>query len=269
MAKDNFASKWAITSTTPVTPTDHNNGGDGVQADFEARMIAEGMVAGFATGGTAPTLSGTTALSLPAQTGYASGRRFTAAALFTFAAQANGDYLVYLDASAEALAVTTGAVDCAADLLVAGVTWADPTLSAVVDKRLFGILPQLWTGFVAGTLAASTLAAVDRRLVPSGYKFQFDEDCLSCAVAAPGSANTTAVDIHAGAAGAAPNTIFTTQTRRATVPFSTTAYAAVAGGAPQANRLLTGPAIVELYVDTVGTDAVGLSWSIKGRMLPV
>lgn len=268
MAKDNFEHKWAIASTDPVTPTEHNNGGDGVQGDFELRMVAEGMVAGFMAGGAAPTLSGTTALSLPAQTGYASGKRFTAAAVLTFAAQTAGTYNVYLDASAEALAATTGAVDTNIDLLVAEVAWASPTLSAVVDKRQFGLLPHTLTGYIAGTLAASTFAAVDVRFIPDGYKFQFAEDALQIALLAPGSANTTAVDIHAGAAGSAPATIFTTQTRRALAPYSTATYAAVTSGAPQASRLISGPALIEIYVDTVATDAAGLSWSLKGRLLP-
>ena len=269
MAKDSYQYKQAIQSDDPVTPTEHNNAGDGVQRDFELRMIAAGSVAGFATGGSAPTLSGTTALSLPAQTAHASGKRFTAAAVHTFAAEANDTYLVYLDASAEALAVTTGAVDCTIDLLVAQVVWADPTLSAVVDKRLFGLMPEVLTGFVSGALAASTAAAVDRRLVPEGYKFQFDEDCLSGLVAVQGSANTTYVDIHAGATTAgAPATVFTTQANRLTIPYTVTAYAAVTAGAPEANRLLTGPAIIEVYVDAVATDAEDLSWTIKGRLLP-
>ena len=268
MGKDNYQYKQAIQSSDPVTPTEHNNAGDGVQREFELRMVAEGMVAGFEYGGSPPTLSGTTALSLPAQTAYASGRRFTAAAVHTFAAEANGDYLVYLDASAEALAVTTGAVDCAIDLLVAQVTWADPTLSAVVDKRLFGVMPEVLTGLVAGALAGSTAVAVDRRLIPDGYKFQFDEDCLSGLVAVQGSANTTYVDVHAGSAGSAPSTVFTTQGNRLTIPYTVTAYAAVTAGAPEANRLLTGPAIIEVYVDAAATDAEDLSWSIKGRLLP-
>jgi len=268
MGKDNYEHKQAIQSSDPVTPTEHNNAGDGVQRDFELRMVAEGMVAGFEPGGAAPTLSGTTALSLAAQTAHASGRRFTAAAVHTFAAEDNGTYLVYLDASAEALAVTTGTVNCSIDLLVAEVTWADPTLSAVVDKRLYGIMPEVLTGYVAGALAASTAAAVDRRLVPEGYKFQFDEDCLAGFVAVQGSANTTYVDIHAGAAGAAPATIFTTQDNRLTIPYTVTAYAAVTAAAPEANRLLTGPAIIEVYVDDVATDVEELSWSIKGRLLP-
>jgi len=268
MAKDSFEHKWAIQSSDPVTPTEHNNGGDGVQRDFELRMIAEGMVAGFEYGGSAPTLSGTTALSLPAQTAYASGKRFTAAAVHTFAAEANGTYNVYLDASAEALAVTTGAVNCTSYLLVAQVTWASPTLSGVVDKRLFGLMPELMMGFVSGTLAANTTSAVNRILVPEGYRFQFDETPLSGIVATPGSANTTFVDIHAGATPTAPATIFTTQSARLTIPYTTATYAAVTSGAPLANRLLTGPAIIEVYVDSVATGATDLSYTIRGRLMP-
>jgi hypothetical protein len=268
MGKDNYQYKQAIVSTDPVTPTEHNNAGDGVQRDFELRMVAEGMVAGFEYGGSAPTLSGTTAISLPAQTGYASGRRFTAAAVYTFAAEADADYLVYLDASAEALAVTTGTVDCADDLLVAQVTWADPTLSAVVDKRLYGLMPKLYELEVPGTLSASTASAVGTWLVPDGYRFQFDEYCLEAFCKEPGSANTTYVDIHAGASGSAPATIFTTQTRRLEIPQSTAAYTTVTAGAPEANRLLTGPAIIEVYVDDIATGAEDLSLTIKGRLLP-
>jgi len=268
MAKDSFEHKWALTSVNPVTPTEHNNGGDGVQRDFELRMIAEGMVAGFQYGGTAPTLSGTTALSLPAQTAYASGKRFTAAAIHTFAAEANGTYNVYLDASAEALAVTTGAVDCTNDLLVAQVTWAAPTLSGVVDKRLFGLMPEVMSGYISGTLSASTTDAADRFLIPEGYRFQFDDVPLSGIMAGPGSANTTYADIHAGGTPTAPATIFTTQTSRLTIPYSTATFAAVTSGAPEANRLLTGPAIIEVYLDTAATDATDLSYTIRGRLLP-
>lgn len=268
MGKDNYQYKQAIASNDPVTPTEHNNAGDGVQRDFELRMIAEGMVAGFEYGGSAPTLSGTTAIYLPAQTGYASGRRFTASALYTFAAEDDGTYLVYLDASAEALAVTTGTVDCTDDLLVAEVTWAAPTLSGVTDKRLYGLMPEVLSGFVSGALSASTASAVDRLLIPDGYRWQFDEYCLEGFCVEPGSANTTYVDIHAGAAGAAPATIFTTQTRRLEIAHDTAAYTTKTAGAPQANRCISGPAIIEVYVDGIATGAEDLSWSIKGRLLP-
>ncbi|HOQ98214.1 MAG TPA: hypothetical protein PLJ35_05280 [Anaerolineae bacterium] len=268
MGKDNYQYKQAIASNDPVTPTEHNNAGDGVQRDFELRMIAEGMVAGFEYGGSAPTLSGTTAIYLPAQTGYASGRRFTASALYTFAAEDDGTYLVYLDASAEALAVTTGTVDCTDDLLVAEVTWAAPTLSGVTDKRLYGLLPKVYELDVPGALSASTASAVGTFPVPDGFRFQFDNDCLSGFCKKPGSANTTYVDIHAGAAGAAPATIFTTQTRRLEIANSVTAYTFVTAGAPQANRCISGPAIIEVYVDDIATGAEDLSLSIKGRLLP-
>lgn len=272
MGKDTYQYKQAIQTDDPVTPTEHNNAGDGCQREFELRMAAGGLVAGFEVGGSAPTLSGTTALSLPAQTahGIASGRmcRFTAAALHTFSAEADGDYLVYIDTSAEALAVTTGVVDTNSDVLVAQVTWADPTLSAVVDKRCFGLLPKLFDLDVPGALTGSTAAAVGTFHVPSGMKFQFDEVPLSGFAKDPGSANTTYVDVHAGACGAAPATIFTAQTRRLELVNTATAYAAVTSGAPQANRLLTGPALIEVYIDEAATNATDLSLSLRGRIIP-
>ena len=261
MAKDNFDDKWALSSTDAVTPTEHNNAGDGIQLEHEERLdewAQAGIISGLAA-----SIDGAD-IDIASGRGYASGRRYLGGQSLTFSgADGADDYYVYWDASGEALAKSASApsTGTAGDLVFCLVTWdGATTLSALTDLRQYGIervLVSSW--FCTGTVTTGT-----KMVVPVPY------DCwinlVKIVMSDNGSASSTIVDVHAGSSGSTPTTIFTTTTLRPSVGSTTANYTVEASGVPDGTRKLNAGEVLRIDVDQAGTGAQDIGVIIYGTL---
>lgn len=260
MAKKSFDDKWAVsTGDNAVATTHFNLPGAGIQAEFEERMLAPVTWPGVISG-LAPSIS-TTNIAIASGDGYASGIRYAGGETIAFSgSDASGTYYVYFDASAEALAKSTSAPDRTVDLEFCTVAWnGSTTLSSLTDLRPYGVNPKLlavWFGPTTTTTGIKWMAPVP---------WDAWIDFVQIAQVYNGLLSSVIVDVHAGAGGSAPTTIFTTTANRPSVAGTTAAYTVVTSGVPNTRTLSVGD-VLTIEVDQAGGDATGLGVTIYGRL---
>ena len=265
MAKTDFTAKWAVsTGDNADADTVFNDVGDGLQSEFENRTTL-GTVAGVISG-LACTIS-TTSIAVAAGEGYGDGMKYAGGESLTFSgSDAAGTYYVYWDSSGETLAKSLTVPDTSVDILLCRTTWDGATTheaAALVDLRAWGILPLplLDCTWQIGTVSVGKKAQFT---CPPDTSLWIDG--IAIAQADNGSADSTIVDVHVGASGSAPITIFTTQAHRASVGNAATNWTVTYSGIPD-TRLVTAGQNVYVEVDQVGDSAQDLSVTIYGRWL--
>lgn len=260
MAYKPFDNKKTWTSGEAVPAATLNAWADGEQDEFEERMealSAAGVYSGFA-----PTINGTS-VDLGAGDAYAGGKRFSGNDSVAFAgSDPAGTYYLFIDSSDETTPYhksTAKPADDGADLLLASVAWDGAALTSLTDLRRWGVDRNRITVFEAGTVTAGIklLLRVERDLFIEGVQAVQSNN---------GSAGSTAVDVHAGAAGSAPTTIFSAQTDRCIIENDATDYTPCASGEPAAaSRKLSAGDLLLVEVDQAATGAQDLGVTIAVR----
>ncbi len=260
MSYAKFANMLDAVSGAYYQPAEHDAEVEGIQTEFEDRMEAH-LLNGVISGMT-PSISGTNIL-IAAGEAYVEGKRYSGVGTVAFAALADNTYYVYVDPTddvtsykAKTSAPTSG------ELTLCIVTWATPTLSALVDLRQWGLVPAQFNFQVVGAVTADQIGFAS---VPRDKGFWIDGVC-AWAVNNGTAAGPTLIDVHASASPGVPATIFTTQGYRpsmahdladATLTYNT--------GYPEANRKLAAGSLIIVEVDAAATALADLSVTVFGR----
>lgn len=235
-----------------VGVTEHRNNALGIQAELEDRLVAAsipGVVSGLAG-----SIS-TTNIAIAAGEGYVGGQRCAGGVNVSFVGKSAATYYVYVDpvetVEASAYKAKT-TVPTAAELLICSVAWdGSTTLSALVDLRQWGIIPQ---ALRYDSMAAISAATVLRAIMDRAYCLRTPSLIVdTCGTAA----GPSLVDIHAGAVGAAAS-IWSSAGSRFSIAQDAIDGALVAGVTPNQNYKGVAGDIVEVIVDAAATDAAGL-----------
>jgi len=226
-------------------------------AEFEQRSAA-GWLDGV-TAGMDCSINGT-AVDIAAGQAYVQGKLFTGASSVSFSAgDASGTYYVYIDPNDASSPYEKATTQPGAGYLVlCSVQWDGSALSNLVDLRPMGLVAACLRFNVSGAVSAGTIAyaLIDR---------DFWIEDVQIMLASTGSAGSTIVDVHVGASGAAPASIFTDQTRRPQLDSTSADYSVAVSGIPDTNRLANAGYVVQVDVDQAATDAAGLAVLVRGR----
>jgi len=256
-----YADKYALATREVYSSTAHNDNADGIQAELEDRMEAH-LLNGVISGLT-PSVSGTNIL-IAAGEGYCEGKRYSGVGTVAFAALADDTYYVYVDPTDDVTPykAKTGA-PTSGELTLCIVTWATPTLSALVDLRQWGLIPHQFDFFKAGAVTADQIAFF---AVPRDKRFWIDGVCC-WAVDNGDGAGPTLIDVLVGASPGVPGTtIFTTTGNRPSMAHSlangTLTYNT---GYPEAGRLVAAGSLIIVEVDAAANNLADLGGCVFGR----
>jgi hypothetical protein len=260
MAYKSFDNKKVWTTGEEVPAATLNAWEDGVQDEMEERL--EAVTGAGVYSGMAASIDGTS-VDIATGDAYAGGKRFTGSDSVAFAGgDTAGTYYIFVDSSDETTPYDKSdskPADDGADLLLASVAWDGAALTSLTDLRRWGIDRNRITVFEPGTVTTGVklLLRVERDLfVESVYGVQSNN----------GSAGTTSVDVHAGAAGSAPTTIFGAEADRVIIAHDATDYTPVAAGEPAAaSRKLSAGDLLLIEVDGAATGAQDLGVTIAVR----
>lgn len=260
MSYKKFLNMLTAVSGAYYQPAEHDAESLGIQAEFEDRMEAcllNGVISGMAC-----SISSTNILIATGEA-YVEGKRYSGVGTVAFAALGNNTYYVYVDPTdnvtpykAKTSAPTSG------ELSLCIVTWATPTLSALVDLRQWGIVPAQFECQIVGAVTADQIGFFS---VPLDKGFWIDGVC-AWATDNGTAAGPTLIDVHAGASGSAPATIFTTQANRISIAWNAAdATIYYSSGYPEANRKLAAGSLIVVEVDAAATTLTDLSVCVFGR----
>lgn len=260
MAYTKFSDMLDAVTNATWTAAQHDNEVEGIQNEFEGRMEDFGL--NGVVSGMAGSISGTD-IAIASGVAYVEGKKFVGSDTVSFTGEAADDYYVYVDPTAESapyLKKATAPTD--GELTICKVTWSGSALSALQDRREWGLIGWQHSYFTAGS-------------VTTGHKdfIILDRDIwlqdVRISVTTLPSATSIIVDIHAGNAGSAPATIWSDTTYRPTVPTpggaAYTPYSAT--GYITTNRKLDAGDIIEIHVDQADNAALDLSVVLIGRWL--
>lgn len=232
---------------------------DGIQTELEDRTAAavlDGVAAGLVCS------IGGTAVDIAAGEAYVSGMLFVGSASVAFDADdPAGTYYIFIDpANLAAPYVKSQSPPGAGKLALCSVEWDGSSLSGLTDLRPMGLRPTCLRFTVAGSLAPGPIAysVLDRDLWI---------ESVQVTLATTGSAGTTTVDVHIGAAGAEPATIFADQARRPSIPSGAPSYSVAVSGPPDTNRQASAGQVLRVDLDAAATEAAGLGVIVKARYL--
>ncbi len=260
MAYKEFTDKLTGVTGNILTAAQWNNNMDGVQAEFEGRLedtCLNGVISGFAC-----TISGTS-VAIASGVAYTEGLEFVGADTVSFTAAGAGTYYVYIDPTAPtAPYLKKLTVPTSGELVLCSVVWSGSALSGLIDRREWGIVA--WK-HIKTTVGSVTTGLKDWLVLDRDVWLQ---DVIVAVRVAP-SASSIIVDVHAGAAGSAPTTVWaTTQAYRPTITTATTTYTGIsATGYIEVNRKLSAGDVIEIYVDQADNAATDLTVLLKGRWL--
>ena len=261
MAYTEFADKLAAQAQARIKPSEHNDEVDGIQAEFEDRMEAH-LLNGVITGHVC-SINGTSIDVSPGEA-YCEGKRYAGGDSVDFTGKADDTYYVYItptDDTTPVKAQTTAPTS--GQLTLCKVAWASPTLSALdLLPCQYGIVPAQFDFQVVGAVAVDQIGFAT---VPRDRGFWIDGVAI-WAVNNGTGAGPTLIDVHAGASGGAPLTIFTTQGNRPSMAHDAVDYTLVYNtNYPEANRKLAAGSLIIVEADAVGTALADLSVVVFGR----
>ncbi len=259
MSYTKFATHYDWATGDELTAQRLNYNADGPQAEFEDRMEAadlNGVVSGFAS-----SISGTS-IALATGEAYCEGKRYAGSGTVAFVGASADTYYVYIDPTDDTTPYkkkTT--VPSTGELTLCSVVWSGSALSGLVDLSQWGL--RHWE------LADCNLGSVLTGIV-GYYIIPHDVWCkgIEISVRSKPTGSSIIMDMHAGAGGATPSTVFTTTAYRPTITTSGTAYTIYGNsGYIEVNRKLAAGSIIEVYVDQTDSSsaAADLAWSIWGR----
>lgn len=230
---------------------------DGIQAELEDRTaaaIVDGVVAGMVC-----SIHGD-AVDIAEGQAYVSGLLFTGNTSVVFdASDPAGTYYVFIDpANLAAPYAKSQSPPAGGKLALCSVEWDGSGLTNLTDLRPMGLRPACLRFSVAGSAASGPVAysVLDRDLWIENVQM---------VLAATGSSGTTTVDVHVGAAGGEPVSIFTDQSRRPSIQGGAPDYSVATSGVPDTNRLAGAGQVLRVDVDAAATGAAGLGVIVKAR----
>ena len=243
-----------------IQPSEHNAEMAGVKTEFEQRMeshLANGVIEGMLCSVNDPSID------IAAGDAYCEGKRYDGGESVDFTGLANNTYYVYVDPTDDTEPYKAQlAAPAATELTLCMVDWATPNLTNLVDLREWGIIPAQFDFQVVGAAAVDQIGFAT---VPRDRGFWIDGVAI-WAVNNGTGAGPTLVDVHAGASGGAPATIFTTVGYRPSMAHDAVDYTLVYNtGYPEANRLLAAGSIIIAEADAVATALADLSVCVFGR----
>jgi len=270
MAKTNFADKTTLVYASTASETTMNAMMTGLQTEFELRdgdRFLNGVIYGADGTGFACTKSGTNVVIAAgvAYCGTTTGnqKRYSGAGTVAFTAGDTANtYYVYVNSASDTTPYTksTSNPGNGSNLVLCSVAWDGASvLGTPTDLRPYGLIPAALRCQVTGTVSADVIGLfeVDRAF--------WIEDVIMWAANWGTSGGPTWVDVHAGASGSAPATIFTTQGNRPTSTHSGTDYGTYTSGVPEANRYLAEGSILYVEVDAISVDLADLCVTVRGR----
>lgn len=130
------------------------------------------------------------------------------------------------------------------------------TLTVSLATR--GLQYKDFEGGVNGTVGLGVIAT---RRVPRDFWIEDVQTVLGDT----GLYTNTTIDVHAGAAGSVPASIFTDQDLRPVIAGGDPAYTGATSGAPDTSRTVLAGWVLTVEVDGVATNAADLGWVIRGR----
>lgn len=246
------------TSGENVTATLFNAFVTGLQTEYEERMEAEAEN-GVENGCAASIVS--TAIQIATGVFWCEGMKREPApdTAYTFSASdGSNTYYVYWDPTTETYEVSTSNPGNDDYIVFCQVDWngAD-TLSNLVDLRPWGIVHKEMNFFVASTLATGIV-------VPIVFGDNFWIEKVIITVGTTGTAGSTDIDVHAGAAGASPSSIWSSGTKP-TVGNAEANWSTDEGTYPDALRKIPAGYIGYIEIDAIATGATHLGISLVGR----
>lgn len=111
---------------------------------------------------------------------------------------------------------------------------------------------------LAGALSAGVIAI-------GTFQWDFWIEAVKITVGDSGTEDDTTVDVHVGAEGSAPQTIFSTQANRPSVASASAVYSVGTSGTPDTNRSVQAGYVYAIEIDEAATGAEDLGVLIYGR----
>ena len=260
MSYKEFADRLDAQDRAWIKPSEHNDEVGGIQSEFEERMeshLANGVIEGMLCAVNDPNID------IAAGDAYCEGKRYDGGVSIDFTGLANNTYYIFIDPTDDTDPYKAQlAAPAATELTLGVVDWATPNLTNLVDLREWGIIPKQFECDVVGAVAVDQIGFFT---VPRGVSFWIDGVSI-WAVNNGTGAGPTLVDVHAGASGGVPATIFTTQGYRPSMAHDAVDCTLVYNtGYPEANRLLAAGSIIIVEVDAAATALADLSVCVFGR----
>ncbi len=262
MSYTRFASYWTPAAGDDISSASFINMETGLQDELEDRLYANTPSLNGVISGLSCSISGTD-IAVAAGEAYAAGKRYSGGTTVAFSGADANTYYVYLDTTDNATPYKkkTAVPSEANELLLCSVVWSGSALSGLIDRRPWGLVDWSTAFYAAGSVTTGIKLV---HILP--YNTWIDNVKLLLQTVPTGSA--VIVDVHAGAAGSAPSTIWSTTSYRPTIQTGYTAYQIyTAGGYPETNRKLAAGSL--LYVEVDQTDsssqATGLTVLVYGR----
>lgn len=248
------------TSGENVTGTMLNNWTDGIQTEFEERM--EAWAANGVESGCAASIV-STAIQIATGVFWCEGLRREPApdTAYTFSgSDGSNTYYVYWDPSTETYAVSTSNPGNGSYIVFCQVDWnGSDTLSNLVDLRPWGIL-------TASPIIATVVGAVSADIIATLYfPENFWIDHVGMTLGTTGSAGSTDIDVHIGAAGSSPSSIWSSGTKP-TIGNAEANFSTDVGTYPDVLRKVPAGYIGYIEVDAAATGAADLGVAIAGRI---
>ena len=264
---DRFASAGATTVVANgdlVTVKEHRENALGVQAEFEVRALAH-VLPGVITGMAPTEDDDDDEIDIAAGVAIVAGLKAVGGVSVSLVGEASGTYYIVVDPdeATEAGAYKAVATPTPDQLVLARCDWdGTDTITNFVDLRQRGQIP--WV-IEFSSLADTALSAYDTKIIKTAIA-----PCALCIrrvyarVVTCGSADSTIIDVHTGAAGSTAS-VFGTAGDRPTAANDDT-DGAVIEAQPDANLLVAAGELIEIHVDDVATDAAGLSVLVLASM---